>query len=285
MNNKTNSNQDFLKSTKRVGSIKIKKEFNLNENAFSDQKILPIKLERRKDVLKWKKYKTFQGVTNEIDKSNIAYVNWNNSMKFRDMPLVESRKMENFVQDRSNNYNYNYRASLESLELLKNIEPIDKSTKFHISTQTPQQILALQTLRNTSSDVYTQKNIQKRTQEMPNHPSLVDSIPWSQSTVILPSDIDNINNTKLQASLKWTRYKSQSLGTTIPYKTKPIQTQIDFQNTVREQKRLGIFDPSKQLNIPNPTGLYTDMIFIAINTSIHVFFLLVLISLHYLENS
>ena len=51
--------------------------------------------------------------------------------------------MENYVQDRSKMYQYNFRA--ESLDPLRNLEPIDKPTKFHISRQlesTAQSILA-----------------------------------------------------------------------------------------------------------------------------------------------
>ena len=164
----TSKHHDFLKTKMKIGSSSYPKSYHINQSAFDDNDISRRVKERKSEVLEWKSSKTLR----------LDYKPWNKSTE-TDRHVCESRTMvgewfrielklqENHVMDRSGNYTYNYRS--ETLDSLRNIEPIDKNTKFHISSQFPSTVQTLKTLRDSNTVL---AGNQKRVQEMPIHPNL-----------------------------------------------------------------------------------------------------------------
>jgi hypothetical protein len=167
------------------------------------------------------------------------------------------RQMENHVFDRSHNYQYNYRA--ETLDPLKNIPPIDKSTKFHISTQTLSQTAKLSDLRKTN---LTYQGMQKRTEEMPVHPNLVNSLQWNSSTYVDVKTTEKLSSEKTKRAEEWTKSRTKLLENIKTFETlyfdqyntvnrlpyiNPVQSQTQLLESIRAMKREKRFDNSKQI--------------------------------------
>lgn len=139
--------------------------------------------------------------------------NSNNISQFNivEKPII-SRKMENFVHDRSQNFQYNYRA--ETLDPLKNLPYIDKSTKFHISLQTLSQTNEIKALQKQS---LLHSGYQHRIQELPVHQNLEYSKPWDCTTTVLSShDRQVMLLDKTSKAKEWTKRKNKALGASIP---------------------------------------------------------------------
>jgi hypothetical protein len=116
--------------------------------------------------------------------------------------------MENFIQDRSNNYQYNYRA--ETLKPLKNLPAIDRPSKYHISTQSLAKTIEIKELQKSS---LLASGYQRRTEELPVHPNLESSQPWNSTTTVpRQSEMKNYLDLKTKKAKEWTMKKNKVLG-------------------------------------------------------------------------
>jgi hypothetical protein len=96
----------FLKSKIRVGSCKTMTiDYKYNQQVFHKDDVPKVKRERKEEVLEWARSKLLD-----------EYKPWNKSTMVN-KPVVEHRKMENFVRDRSNAYIYNYRSENKAFSL------------------------------------------------------------------------------------------------------------------------------------------------------------------------
>lgn len=214
----------FLKTKIQIGNTQGPLDYKLNQTVFHHDDVPAGKRIRKEQIQEWKKSKIL----------DFSRSNWNQSSK-PDKLVCERRQMENHVHDRSNVYQYNYRA--ESLDPLKNVEPIDKSTKFHITRQTPAQQTLLHTLKQQTR---ANKGYLHRTAEIPNHPTLDESIPWNTSTYAEQKTIDRNLEKITNHAKEWT----SKVTNTLPTKTKyisPMESSILLQEKIRQQKYDGVF--------------------------------------------
>eukprot|EP00981_Chlorochromonas_danica_P012754 scaffold5387_cov251-Ochromonas_danica.AAC.4 len=152
--------------------------------------------------------------------------------------------MENHIHDRSHSYQYNYRA--ETLDSLRMIEPIDQSTKFHISKQLQSKADHILTIREGDP---IQRGRLHRTAEMPIHPELAEATPWNYSTVVTVQDIDNGLMKKTTHAKEWTSKVSTTLSQKKEY-IPPMKSVQLFQEKIRAMKREGTFASEVVFNRP-----------------------------------
>lgn len=228
---------DYLRAKIQIGNVKGPVSYNLNQTVFHHDDIPETKRLRRNEVKAWAKSKVL----------SVETPSWNKSTKSME-PVVLRRQMENYANDRGNAYQYNYRA--ETLDPLRLIEPIDKPTKFHISTQLETRALEVNEIK--SSDRIQRGNF-TRTGEMPNHPNLVDATPWNVSTETDVREKEKRLEAMTLRAKEWTgRVNSSPERFTKPY-VGPLQGTIELQNTIRKQKMEGTFSIKKQVNCPGAT--------------------------------
>lgn len=223
---------DFLKASIRIGSCKGPVNYKQAQTVFHHDDIPEAKRNRKVEVMKWKQSKIL----------NIDNPSWNQSI-VTEIPMLERRTMENYVHDRSRRYDYNFRG--ETLDYLRNMEPIDRPTKFHISRQQES------TARSISSAMQSSRvnsGYLMRTEAMPQHPKLESAVGWNTSTATLSTkQMDNkLQSMTATARLK-TAPKNAKLGSLLPYET-PIATTANQLEKIRSQKRDGVFDAKLYLN-------------------------------------
>ena len=161
---------------------------------------------------------------------------WNNSTH-TNKPVYESKKMENFVKDRSRPYQYNYRAESLGPRLE---EPEEKPHKFKV---TMSNTAKLQQKGDTLYDPHCQSF--KRNQEMPVHAKLQESFSrdWNCSTEVSRKDISK-NEMKLTHNAKTNTVKKKKLINPETYKN-PIKLSAKISQEVRKQKEDGTFSVKK----------------------------------------
>jgi hypothetical protein len=218
--------KEFLKSKIQIGNNKGPINYIRNQTVFHHDDVPERKRERKEDVVEWKRNKI---VGPEIH-------TWNKSVH-PNQPVCVRRQMENFDHDRSHKYEYNYRA--ETLEPLKNVPPIDKSTKFHISGQSPkttQQILAITSTNPLEAGRF------HRTLELPINPKLSDYPEWNQTTILtVPEQVHSLQHLTTKA-LEWTK----KVNTTFTERKEYI-------NPMQRTKQL-----TKQIRLLKADGLFTS---------------------------
>lgn len=153
--------------------------------------------------------------------------------------------MQNYVKDRSKSYQFNYRA--ETLEPLKNLEPPDFNTKFHVSGQ-----LAATTMRilETRQNDPIQRGRHHRTLELPSHPDLEFYEPWKFSTNLTDKEKTEALDQKTEKALKFTRKVSEILPSKKEY-IGPMKSISLLQKEIRLLKEKGQFDSSMHLHFSN----------------------------------
>lgn len=161
--------------------------------------------------------------------------------------MIESRSMENHVNDRSNAYQYNYRS--ESLNPLRMVKPIDKPTKFHLSRTSYSSTTSNQSLL---LDNNQQKGILKRTEELPINLDLVDKIEWNYMTTFSLKEKDKKLDSLTTNSKNFTQKVSNELST-INY-IGPLNKEKLYIKTIRKIKSEGKFVPLSK--IINPAAVY-----------------------------
>lgn len=226
---------EFLRSKIQIGNVKGPVSYTQSQTVFHHDDIPETKRIRRNEVKAWAKSKLLSAET----------PSWNKS-SHPQQPVVVRRQAENYCKDRGGAYQYNYRA--ETLDSLRQVEPIDKPTKFHISTQPETLALELKTIRGTNR---IQGGHFNRTGEMPVHPDLIDATPWKLSTeVVLKEKDQRLADMTLKAQQS-TR-KVNSLSSTFkskPY-VGPLKAAGELQDLIRKQKAEGTFSLKKQVNRP-----------------------------------
>lgn len=222
----------FLKSKIQIGNSKGPIHYGPNQTVFHHDDVPEVKRLRKEEVLKWSSSKILDSNRGDWNKSTDPKV-----------PVCLRRKMENHIHDRSHQFQYNYRA--ETLDSLRNLEPIDKSTKFHISVQ----------LNSTAEAILDQKKKNRvlngqfhRTQEMPVHPSL-ENATWNNTTVLTKKQLDTGLNKMTERAKSWTEKVNSTLDLKKTYIT-PVQGTMLFQEQVRQKKADGTFNWKIPINKP-----------------------------------
>eukprot|EP01038_Epipyxis_sp_PR26KG_P006780 gene6780-9287_t len=229
-----NNQTSYLKAKIQIGNTKGPLSYNRDQSVFHYDDIPIDKRNRRNEVKNWKKSKLLSEETPA----------WNQSVQ-RKVILCDRRTTENFIHDRSKAFNYNYRA--ETLDTLKLNPPIDKPTKYHISTQLTS--TALEILKEKESD-RIQNGIFHRNAEMPVHPKLQDAPKWEVSTAVAdPKSRERSLSNITDHSLRWTAKVNKGFSEKTSYST-PIDSSILYQEEVRKQKLAGCFDSTKKLFRP-----------------------------------
>jgi hypothetical protein len=224
---------DYLHASMRIGSCKAPIQYNPQQTVFHHDDIPKASRRRKAEVLNWKKSMILSNERAQWAKSTDPNV-----------PVCERRQMENFVMDRSKKYTFNYRA--ESVDSLRNCEPIDRPTKFHVSSQ----------LESTASKIEQHMNMSlinrgqfKRTQEMPVHNRADEVGSWNSSTTITPKDISTGLDRKTKKALSSTSKSTTQLLKSSNY-VSPKESVSKLSNLIVEQKRDQFFDPRLWVNRP-----------------------------------
>jgi hypothetical protein len=233
--NKGSVKHEYLRSKIQIGNVKGPVSYDQAQTVFHHDDIPETKRLRRNEVKAWAKSKLL----------SVDTPSWNKSSKPLE-PVIVRRQAENFAKDRGGAYQYNYRA--ETLDSLRQVEPIDKPTKFHLSTQPESRALELRTIRGTNR---IQNGQFARTGEMPVHPNLVDSESWKVSTEIslrekelkLLSMTDKAKNYTSKVNTLQSTFKIK------PY-VGPLKAAAELQDLIRKQKAEGTFSLKKQVNRP-----------------------------------
>lgn len=214
--------KSYLRAKIQIGNARGGTNFAPNQTVFHHDDISEEKRKRVQEVKKFARPNV--AGNNDID--------WNPSSKVNSK-LVERRTRENFVFDRSNTYQYNYRA-----ETLPNPNPTpeDKPSKFRV------------TLRDTGkSSVSGTTNFEstnlKRTQELPIHPNLQTDFTteWNLSSAIQKSNFDKSFNDLNRSAKHNTTVKTQKLVKDDTY-ISPFRRSEMIQEEVRRQKAEGRFN-------------------------------------------
>jgi hypothetical protein len=222
----------YLHARIQIGNSKGPIQYEQKQNVFHHDDVPEHKRKRKEEVKEYARRKILDGSAQ-----------WNISNK-PIKPLVERRTMENHAKDRSNLFQYNYRA--ETLDPLKNIEPIDKSTKFHISVQ----------LESTAKEIMNMKKENPlhrgqihRTQELPNHPTLESNIPWNSGIVLTEKELKQGLQRKTEHALEWTGKVNQTLPHRKEY-ISPMKATKLLGEKVRQMKFEGTFSWKELINKP-----------------------------------
>ena len=226
------SSTGYLKAKIQIGNCKGPTDYSLNQTVFHHD---DVPKDRRKRVEEIKEYAR-KKILDEAP-------TWSKSSK-PEKPVCERRSMENYAQDRSHQYTYNYRA--ESLDPMRNIEPLDKSTKFHVSVQ----------LDTTAKEIMKMKQENPihrgqfhRTLEVPNHPNLIEATPWNNGTVLTIKEQQQGLDHMTHHAQQWTGKVNKTLKLKSGY-VSPMQQTILMQEKIRQQKHEGTFSASNLINPP-----------------------------------
>ncbi len=234
MAEQTGANFAYLHASMRIGSCKAPISYGPAQVVFHHDDIPKANRARKAEVMDWKKSKI---LSNDRGAWNIS--------TDPQVPVCERRQMENFVNDRSKKYTFNYRA--ESVDSLRNLEPIDKPTKFHISSQLERTASHIESLKQQS---LLNRGQYRRTEEMPVHGRANDVGSWNNSTTITTKEISTgLNKLTTKCMTRTSTANSQILGRSGRY-TSPMQSTQNQIEQVREQKREEFFDPRLYLNRP-----------------------------------
>lgn len=219
----------FLRTKIQIGNCKGPINYPSTQNVFHHDDVPEPARIRKEEVLNYKKSRILEQLT--------VPDQWSKSTKIN-KPVVERRQMENHVKDRSHQYQYNYRA--ETLDSLKNVEPIDKSTKFHISSQLPSTTTKILEIQSRDP---VQRGRLHRTQEMPVHPNLAnnDVLPAWNSTIVLT---EKERQRSLDKMTKHANEWSKAVKEVLPMKKdylNPYQAAKKEEENIRQMKADGTF--------------------------------------------
>ena len=224
---------DFARAKIQIGSCKGPVSYKLKQTVFHHDDIPEDKRARRNEIKAWTKSTTLSS----------ERPNWTKSTD-PGKPVVERRQMENFERDRGLPYQYNYRS--EHIDYLKAVEPIDKPTKFHISTQLESRAFEIREIQDQDR---VHKGNFNRTGEMPVHPRLEGEGPWNVSTYFERVDKDKRLEEITEKAKEFTKKRTDKILTKKPY-VSPIQSTKILQKTVREMKSRGEFNADMAANRP-----------------------------------
>ena len=224
---------EYLHAKIQIGNSKGPITYKLKQTVFHHDDIPDDKRKRHGEIKNWLKSKILTEETPQWNKSSYVFV-----------PECERRTMENHVNDRSNAFQYNYRS--ESLECLKNVEPIDKPTKMHVSTQ--YESTAQSILDRKASSRFLSGNF-NRTGEMPSHPNLTDAEKWNVSTFVEPKQINQQLDDMTKRAQEWSAQVTNS-EQLLKKRVSLIKSTKLIQEEVRKQKAEGTFSSTKLVHRP-----------------------------------
>jgi hypothetical protein len=218
--------QDFLRAKIQIGSCKNPVTYGSKQVVFHQDEVPIAKRERANTVRDFKASKILSTDKLEWDKHNPASMG---------RPVCERKFLTNFVKDRSNPMAYNYRAE----NMWPHIpEPVDKPTKFHVSTMTEKQAKEI-IQRQNSDPVY--RGYHCRTKERYSHESLKDKEPWQQGTM---SD-NRLNTARSSEFFAKARRNSLHKTTAVSDYISPMARSSKLANDVRKAKEAGPYNPKK----------------------------------------
>lgn len=217
----------------KIGNCKGPVSYNLNQTVFHHDDIPDDRRQRHTEIKHWLKSKVLSEERSGWQKSTDA-----------GNPVCVRRTMENFANDRSNAFQYNYRA--ETLDALRTVAAIDRPTKLHVSAQMESTAFEIRDERATCRVKNGNLN---RTGEMPSHPKLEGALDWQVSTVINKPVVTKQLDAITDKALSWTRQVNASEQMRAKH-TGPYQAAIILQNEIRRQKIAGTFSTDKQVNRP-----------------------------------
>ena len=177
MNAEYNENQPshHLHARLQIGSVKGPISYKPFQTVFHQDDIPPERRTRKNEVTKW--------LSNKLLSTDPP--SWNKSIEIIKKPW-DKRRSGIPPNDRSNAFQYNFRSEVLPPQL---VPPIDKPTKFHVSTQLNSEVIELEQ-KMRADPIYA--GIFRRTEELPNHPKLSNAVPWNPSTELLPSDKNSL---------------------------------------------------------------------------------------------
>lgn len=221
----------ILRAKIQIGSVKGPLTYKPQQTVFHHDDISVEKRNRKNEIKAFVSPNLLSAERGDWDISNHV-----------EKKLYVKKHGENFARDRSNPYIYNYRA-----EVLppKNIPPIEKPSKFQVTTQLESQVKEILDIRQEDP---INRGIFPRMTEMPIHPKLADAKLWNYSTEILKEDrIANFNKINTQA-MENSQKKIPELVK--PDYVSPVGLTERLKEEVRRQKKLGIFTTDKPVYMP-----------------------------------
>mmetsp|Transcript_9737 Transcript_9737/g.9819 ORF Transcript_9737/g.9819 Transcript_9737/m.9819 type:complete len:334 (+) Transcript_9737:111-1112(+) len=223
MNSEITKERKHLVAKIQIGSAKGAITYNPNQTVFHPDDINEEKRRRKSEIKEYLQSKILNS-----DKRP-----WTDSVAVDNKACIRTN-YQNFDHDRSNAYQYNYRA-----EVLpnKNIPKIDKSTKFHLSAMDPETISRLEEERE--KDPIAQGKFH-RTSEMPTHPNLVNKTKWNASTELLKNEREARLKSLVDKSASNSMKKKKDIKKSGRY-ISPIQRSEQFSDEVRRQKKSNSF--------------------------------------------
>jgi hypothetical protein len=223
---------EFLHSRVRIGSCKNPDvNYKSKGKAFHKDDTPQYARDRVAEVKEWASSKILR-----VDHNP----EWSRESKLPRL-LCERVGMTNHANDRSRAMQYNFRAEVN---MPKNIQPIDKPGKFHISTMLDKEAIAI---AKTMREDRLQRGHFYRNQEMPVHPKLVDVAPWASSNVV----DSNLKQQKYEAKGERAKKNTSKVNAELndpelAYST-PYQQSKTISKLVREKKRNGTFTSSSSI--------------------------------------
>jgi len=223
---------EFLHAKIRIGSAKNSNvNFKRKTQAFHADDIPYYAKERVAEVREW-------NASQILKVNNFPWV----KKSSLDRKVVERASMTNHIKDRAHPMIYNYRAEVNGPIL---VAPIDKPTKFHISTMVEKD--AAKNVELMRSD-RLQRGQFARNAEVPTSWKLVDAKPWDNSC----KQSDELRNKffvqKTEKAMRNTRKINTSLEE-LDY-VSPIKRSKEVSKKVRDLKRSGQFSPKRALARP-----------------------------------
>ena len=216
----------FLKARIQIGSCKGPISYQAKQTVFHHDDIPEARRERKREVREWARSKILSVEKPEWSKSTVAGL----------YPVCERRQAENHIRDRSQPYQYNYRA--ETLEYAHIVEPIDQPHKFHLSRTTTAKAMEIAAIQKSNR---VQNGYFKRIQEMPTHPKLENVVAWNNSVSPSPKERETTLQRMTLESRAATAKVTKRVGTSEKYKT-PFEQSKEIADEVRKLKRTGKFN-------------------------------------------
>ena len=223
---------EFLHAKIRVGSCKnASVNYKKSAHVFHHDDVPAWARDRVKDMKDYKASKILK----------IDHFPWDRQSKL-DRPVYDKPCMSNFRKDRGGAMQYNYRAEVNGPTL---VAPVDKPTKFHISTTLTEDAIKTMTIMR---DDPLQRGRFFRTQEMPTHPKLQDAIPWDSSS----KQNDNLRNSFFTSKGEKAKRNTRRVNKELEHLDyiPPIKQAAAVTKRVRKLKRDGSFTLENALSDP-----------------------------------
>lgn len=214
----------YLKAKIQIGNTKGPLNYDGKQVVFHHDDVPETRRQRKHEVLEWKRKKIVGPEHHQWDISS----NPNN-------PPCVRRAMENHVHDRSHKYEFNFRA--ETVDPLRNVPPVEKSTKFHVSSQLASTAKEIMTIRANNP---LEAGRFHRTLELPVNPNLADMPAWNNTTVLTLQDQSKGLHQMTDRARAWTAEVSSTLSQRKKYHGPMASTRL-LQEEIRQKKRDGEF--------------------------------------------